>query len=460
VVAGVALVAVLAAVVAVKSADAGTNPGRGSGGGHAQAGRMPGSVRPVGPMVAPGDYPVKGIDVSSYQGNVNWSQVAAGGGVFAYAKATEGNGYLNPYFGQQYNGAKNAGLYAGAYDFARPDQRSGTSEADFFLDHAGYAHDGRTLPPMVDLEWGSATGVPSDCYYQSPAQMVTWIRDFVNEVRARTGQPTMIYTATSWWNECTGSNGSFGTNPLFIANYNGSPGVLPPGWSRWTLWQYSDQGSLPGDQDVFNGDLNALAALANGGSVQGDHVYGLSPDRAHVSVWNGSGSGPGSWTVIGGVATRIYAGGAGLFATNPNDGGISRYNGTPGSWTVIGGPGDSYAVSGDRLYGLSTDKAHVSVWNGTPGSWTVIGGVATRIYAGGAGLYATNPNDGSISRYNGTPGSWTVIGGPGNSYAIGATKVYGLAYGKSAVSVWTGAGTGPGSWSVIGGPADSITAGN
>jgi GH25 family lysozyme M1 (1,4-beta-N-acetylmuramidase) len=62
--------------------------------------------------------------------------------------------------------------------------------------------------------------------------MVTWIHDFVNRVRARTGQPTMIYTNTSWWNQCTGSNASFGDNPLFIANYSGSPGTLPSGWSR------------------------------------------------------------------------------------------------------------------------------------------------------------------------------------------------------------------------------------
>ena len=185
-----------------------------------------------------------------------------------------------------------------------------------------------------------------------------------------------------------------------------------------------------------------------------DNLFGLSPDRAHVSVYSGGGAGPGAWTSIGGVATRLYAGGAGLFATNPNDGSVSKYNGD-GTWTRIGGPADSFAVTGNALYGLSSDKTAVSVWNGVPGSWTVIGGAATRLYGGGAGLFATNPNDGSVNKYNGSPGSWTRIGGPGNSFAVGSTRLYGLAPDKSSVLVWSGSGTG---WIGIGGPADSIAA--
>jgi hypothetical protein len=189
------------------------------------------------------------------------------------------------------------------------------------------------------------------------------------------------------------------------------------------------------------------------GALTTYRLYGLSPDRAHVSVYSGSGAGPGAWSAIGGVASRLFAGGAGLFATNPNDGSVSRYNGD-GTWTRIGGPADSFAVSGDALYGLSSDKSAVSVWNGTPGSWSVIGGAATRLYGGGAGLFAVNPNDGSINKYNGGV-SWTRIGGPGDSFAVGATAVYGLAPDKGSVAMWTGNGT---AWVAIGGPADSITA--
>src|SRR6185437_15340065 len=75
-------------------------------------------------------------------------------------------------------------------------------------------------------------------------------------------QRTLIYTNTNWWNPCTGNNGSFGDQLLDIANYSGSAGTLPAGWSNWNIWQYSDRGDLPGDQNVFNGDLAALGRLA------------------------------------------------------------------------------------------------------------------------------------------------------------------------------------------------------
>jgi hypothetical protein len=186
------------------------------------------------------------------------------------------------------------------------------------------------------------------------------------------------------------------------------------------------------------------------------HLYGLSPDRAHVSTYNGNGVGPVAWTSIGGVATKLYAGGAGLFAVNPNDGSINKYNGTPSSWTRIGGAADSFAVTGNALYGLASDKGSVSVWNGTPGSWTVVGGPATQLYGGGAGLFAVNPNNGSINKYNGTPGSWTAIGGAADSFAVTGNALYGLSSGKGAVSVWNGT---PGSWTVIGGSATRLYGG-
>lgn len=62
--------------------------------------------------------------------------------------------------------------------------------------------------------------------------MVTWIRDFVNRYKARTGGDPAIYTATSWWTQCTGNYSGFGAvNPLWIARYNTTPGALPASWA-------------------------------------------------------------------------------------------------------------------------------------------------------------------------------------------------------------------------------------
>jgi hypothetical protein len=83
-------------------------------------------------------------------------------------------------------------------------------------------------------------------------------------VSARTGKLAMIYTNPNWWNPCTGNNATFGAYPLFNSGYVANAPPPPAGWATWTLWQYSDSGALPGDQDVFNGDYAALARLAGG----------------------------------------------------------------------------------------------------------------------------------------------------------------------------------------------------
>ena len=72
---------------------------------------------------------VYGMDVSSYQGNVDWTAAWNNGARFAYVKASEGIGYTNPYFAQQYNGSYGVGMIRGAYHFALPDRSSGATQA-------------------------------------------------------------------------------------------------------------------------------------------------------------------------------------------------------------------------------------------------------------------------------------------------------------------------------------------
>jgi len=202
-----------------------------------------------------------GADVSGYQGNVNWSSAASAGARFVYIKATEGTSYTNPYFAQQYNGSYNQGLIRGAYHFALPGNSSGTTQANYFVDHGGgWSADGKTLPPALDMEYNP---YGATCYGLSASAMVTWVRDFSNRVHARTNRYPIIYTSTSWWSQCTGNNSSFGsTNPLWIPRYGSSVGTLPAGWSYQTIWQYADSGSMPGDQDRFNGAYDRVQAFA------------------------------------------------------------------------------------------------------------------------------------------------------------------------------------------------------
>jgi GH25 family lysozyme M1 (1,4-beta-N-acetylmuramidase) len=204
-----------------------------------------------------------GLDVSSHQGNVNWSSVKSNGARFAYVKATEGTSYQNPYFAQQYVGSYDVGLIRGAYHFATPNTSSGASQADYFAAHGGaWSRDDQTLPGALDIEYNP---YGATCYGLSQASMRSWIHAFVNEYHAKTGRWAVIYTTLDWWTQCTGNNdATFAQNdPLWIARYSGSAGTLPYGWSFYTFWQYASSGTFPGDQDTFNGDASRLLALAN-----------------------------------------------------------------------------------------------------------------------------------------------------------------------------------------------------
>jgi GH25 family lysozyme M1 (1,4-beta-N-acetylmuramidase) len=206
-----------------------------------------------------------GLDVSHYQGSIDWAAVKAKGAKFAYIKATEGTSYRDPNFSANYLNAYNQGIIRGAYHFGRPDVSGGAAQADFFAGHGGaWSRDGLTLPGVLDIEWGTASE-GGDCYGVSQSAMVSWILAFSNEYHAKTTRWPVIYTATSWWTECTGNRGDFSsTNPLFVARYASTVGTLPFNWSFQTIWQFADSGTFPGDQDRFNGDYSRVQALALG----------------------------------------------------------------------------------------------------------------------------------------------------------------------------------------------------
>ena len=205
-----------------------------------------------------------GIDVSAYQGDINWAAVAPNID-FAYAKAAEGTYYTNPDFDNQYEGPYDYGVIRGSYEFANPADASGTADADYFVAHGGgWSGDGKTLPGALDIEYDP---YGSECYGLTQSQMVTWVRAFVTEYAAKEHVYPVIYSTTDWWTSCTGNSSAFASlDPLWIANYTASGGgPLPSGWGFYTFWQYADSGSQPGDQDVFNGAYTQLQTLATKG---------------------------------------------------------------------------------------------------------------------------------------------------------------------------------------------------
>lgn len=207
--------------------------------------------------------PPPGIDVSHYQGSINWSSVKAAGIQFAWIKATEGTTYKDPNFNAYYLNAYNAKVIRGAYHFGRPDLSSGAAQATYFASNGGaWSRDNLTLPGMLDLEGG--------CYSKSASAMQSWILDFYNTYKAKTGRDVVIYTSASWWNSCTGGwSGMSARSPLWVAHWTSAADpTIPNGFPYATIWQYTDSGSVSGvpgavDRDRFNGTSARLLALAN-----------------------------------------------------------------------------------------------------------------------------------------------------------------------------------------------------
>ncbi len=209
--------------------------------------------------------PPWGVDVSHWQGDIDFEAMADGGFSFVYAKSTEGTYYIDDAFPEESGGAFDAGMYRGAYHFAIPNDSSGAEQAEFFIDNGGgWIDDGQTMPGVLDIEWNPNSG--NDCYDMSQSEMEDWIADFADTYLALTGRDTVIYTSKTWWNLCVDSP-NFTVNPLWVADWGNATPDLPTGWSTYTFWQVDAYGSVPGvsgncDVDVFNGPPSGLRALA------------------------------------------------------------------------------------------------------------------------------------------------------------------------------------------------------
>ena len=183
----------------------------------------------------------EGIDVSHWQGWIDWSKVKAAGKTFAIAKASEGIGFEDSSYDRNKAGALGNGLKFGAYHFARPGRNNPVEEADWFVRVMGLQRG--MLVPTLDIEVSGGLG---------PTALTSWTKAFVQRVYARTGVKPMIYTSPSFWRDNLNNSRWFADNGyafLWIAHWNtNNPSVPGDNWGgrSWTFWQYSETGTVPG----------------------------------------------------------------------------------------------------------------------------------------------------------------------------------------------------------------------
>jgi lysozyme len=201
---------------------------------------------------------LQGLDVSHYNGAIDWRQVAAAPSrpAFAYAKATEGCANTDPSFAANRAGIRANNMLCGAYHMFHPDQPA-LEQARHFLAVVGEA--GGDLAPMLDVET-LGKGMTQAGYAQAVA---AWLDAVGGQLQCE----PLIYTSASFWNASLGSFAAFAAHPLWIAEYTARPApVLPAGAATYTLWQYSASGRIAGiagnvDLDRFNGGMAQLQAL-------------------------------------------------------------------------------------------------------------------------------------------------------------------------------------------------------
>lgn len=211
----------------------------------------PGAV--TGAVEAAAQTQLDGIDISQFQGEIDWQAVKASGGVFAFARALEGETLPDSRFAANWEGMKAAGIVRGAYHFYvagdRPEDQASMFSGLVTLEPGD-------LVPMVDIEYGSIGA-------SAPPDLVSNFRQYLELIEQRFGVTPIIYTNPEFWAEYM--DDSFGAYPLWVADYDVDSRRLPLGWNDWVLWQHSGSGSVPGvdgtvDLDIFAGGLDALAS--------------------------------------------------------------------------------------------------------------------------------------------------------------------------------------------------------
>lgn len=217
---------------------------------------------------------VKGVDVSTYQGTVNWGSVKASGHVFGFARISDGLTHKDATFAPNWHSMKTAGVVRGAYQFFRPSQDP-IQQADLViaaLAAAGPIGSG-DLPAVLDLE--VTDGI-------SNALVVSRAKQWLAHIETATGRKPLVYTAAFM----SGTIGtSFGAYPLWVANYGASCPSMPSGWTDWRFWQDSSTGSVSGisgsvDTNEFQGTLVQLKAFTQGAATHPDDAGTRSSDDA------------------------------------------------------------------------------------------------------------------------------------------------------------------------------------
>lgn len=194
--------------------------------------------------------PVQGIDVSKYQGDIDWNRVRAAGIQFAYLKVSEGGDHVDNRFYENWEAAKRAGVPRGAYHFIYW-CRTAAEQAIWFS--KAVPQDADQLPPVLDLEWNHHS--PTCPRGTTKEDALEKIRLLLNIMEYHTGKRPVIYTDINFHKDVL--EGQFRNYEFWLRSVAAEPHERYKD-RPWTFWQYTATGRVPGirgdvDRNVFHG---------------------------------------------------------------------------------------------------------------------------------------------------------------------------------------------------------------
>ena len=186
---------------------------------------------------------LRGIDVSSYNGSVDWKAAKAGAVDFAFCKVSEGADWSDPtWTPERVKAMRAAGVKVGVYHFLRPRLgRTGADEMAFFMKRARAAGWGKPgdLRPVIDFEDTTL----------ATSMTIEYLASAVRYLKKETGKAPTIYTGGPFWDEATGRLSYNFECPLWLAAYVKNPDAyIPAAWKKdgYSIWQNTDKGAVPG----------------------------------------------------------------------------------------------------------------------------------------------------------------------------------------------------------------------
>lgn len=197
-------------------------------------------------------YPVRGVDVSHYQGEIDWETLADQGICFAFIKATEGSTYQDSRFAYNWENANKTDLHIGVYHFFSYDSE-GKTQAENYINTVPMVEG--MLPPVVDVEF----------YADKEANPASWekaqgiLSDLIDALESYYEMKPIIYVTRGTYSLYL--TDAYTEYDIWIRSILSKPHL--PDHREWTFWQYSNRGRLDGyrgdkpyiDMNVFNGTL-------------------------------------------------------------------------------------------------------------------------------------------------------------------------------------------------------------